>query len=453
MSNLSTNTEYTTKNLSRVLGRKELLAMACGQIIGAGVMSMTGVAIGMTGRSVTIAFLIAAVLTVIQAIPYVLTCSVMRVRGGNYTQASLFVNEKFAGIYIIIFIMQNIIISIYALSFAQYFQTLIPSVNLKLIAVLFLTTFYVINLFGMKSAAKIQNIIVICLFISLFIFVVFGIPKVNWEAFTAAEGYFSGGPMGFLTASCFLTFACGGAFVITNFSGEAKNPKKDIPYAIIVSTIGVGVFFAVMSIVASGILPVEEVSFAPLSVVAKSFLSGPLYLFFVTFGALFAIATTINSVFGWVTKPILQACVDGWFPQKLAAVNKKYNTPHVILTLVWIIGLIPILTGFNIQKITQLTMILTSITNLILFVGFLRLPKLFPEQWKKSTYYMSNFLYNTLIIAAIIVAIFIFILLSLSDATIQVVIGNIVLFVAAYVYSTYRIKAKKVNMEVSYEEE
>lgn len=453
MSNLSTNTEYTTKNLSRVLGRKELLAMACGQIIGAGVMSMTGVAIGMTGRSVTIAFLIAAVLTVIQAIPYVLTCSVMRVRGGNYTQAALFVSEKFAGIYIIIYIVQNIMISIYALSFAQYFQTLIPSVNLKLVAVLFLTFFYVVNLFGMKWASKLQNIIVICLFISLFIFVAFGIPQVDWVMFANPEGYFIGGPMGFLTASCFLTFACGGAFVITNFSGEAKNPKKDIPFAIIASTLGVGVLYAFMSIVAAGILPTDQVAFAPLSVVAKTFLNGPLYLFFVTFGALFAIATTINSVFGWVPKPILQACVDGWFPQKLAVVNKRFNTPHIILTLVWIVGLIPILTGFDIQKITQLAMILTSITNLILFIGFLRLPKLFPEQWKKSTYYMSNGIYNTLIITSIVVAILIFILLSLSDATGPVVLGNIALFAGAYLYSTYRVKAKKVNMEVSYEEE
>lgn len=51
-SHSNSNVEYTTKNLNRVLGRKELFGIASGQIIDAGIMSMTGIAIGMTGRSV-----------------------------------------------------------------------------------------------------------------------------------------------------------------------------------------------------------------------------------------------------------------------------------------------------------------------------------------------------------------------------------------------------------------
>ena len=46
----------STKDLARTLGKKELMGIAIGQIIGAGIMSMMGVAIAMTGRSANLAF-------------------------------------------------------------------------------------------------------------------------------------------------------------------------------------------------------------------------------------------------------------------------------------------------------------------------------------------------------------------------------------------------------------
>lgn len=53
----------TTKDLNRTLKKGDLMSIAVGQIIGAGVMVMSIAALGMTGRSVNIAFVVAAVLT------------------------------------------------------------------------------------------------------------------------------------------------------------------------------------------------------------------------------------------------------------------------------------------------------------------------------------------------------------------------------------------------------
>ena len=50
MSTATKQTFSSTKDLNRTLGKKELMGIAIGQIIGAGVMSMMGVAIAMTGR-------------------------------------------------------------------------------------------------------------------------------------------------------------------------------------------------------------------------------------------------------------------------------------------------------------------------------------------------------------------------------------------------------------------
>ena len=62
----------STKDLKRVLGKKELFAVAVGQIIGAGIFSLLPSAIGLTGKSASLAFLAAFVLTVFTISPRLL---------------------------------------------------------------------------------------------------------------------------------------------------------------------------------------------------------------------------------------------------------------------------------------------------------------------------------------------------------------------------------------------
>lgn len=50
--------ENNQNQLKRMLGFWEVLVIALGQVIGAGVMSLTGIAIMMTGSGVTPAFII-----------------------------------------------------------------------------------------------------------------------------------------------------------------------------------------------------------------------------------------------------------------------------------------------------------------------------------------------------------------------------------------------------------
>ena len=91
------STAPTTKDLKRVLGRKELMSLAIGQIIGAGVMSMMGVAIAMTGRSANLAFMLSAVFTMCTFFPSIFITSCIRMRGGAYTQFAVFAGDKWAG--------------------------------------------------------------------------------------------------------------------------------------------------------------------------------------------------------------------------------------------------------------------------------------------------------------------------------------------------------------------
>ena len=59
------------ENETKQLSRTDLFSMAIGQIIGVGIMTMTGIAIGFTGRSVNLAYLVEGLITIVAAIPQI----------------------------------------------------------------------------------------------------------------------------------------------------------------------------------------------------------------------------------------------------------------------------------------------------------------------------------------------------------------------------------------------
>lgn len=442
------DTTVSTKDLNRVLGRWDLMAMAVGQIIGAGIMSMTGIAIGMTGKSVFWAFLIAAVFVLIQEIPIIILGGTVRMRGGNYTQIAFLTSPKWAGMYIITYIVSNISIAMYALSFADYFLSLVPGVPHKLVAGGIMTLFFITNYFGIQQAAKLQNIMVVVLATALAVFTAFGIPKVQ-PGFFSEPYYMTSGIIGLLSTAAFLTFATGGASIILNYGAEAKDPVKDIPFVIIVATLGVALLYGLMSIVAAGVLPVPKVANKPLTVVAAEILPKPLYVFFIVCGALFALTTTLNSQIGGMTKPVLQACVDGWFPKNLGRLHPKYKTPVYLLLLFYIVGMLPILTGWDIGFVGNMVLFINRGFLIVLSVSIVRLPKVIPEIWEKSKFHVSSSMlwFFALISVGINIVQTFLLARNISKAA---VIGNLSIFAFAIAYGF--LLEKKVTMEISYEE-
>lgn len=146
----------STKQLKQCLGFWDLMGASVGQIIGAGIMTLLGAAIAMTGRSVPVAFLIAAVITVFQYAPLVYISGTVRLRGGQYTMITMLAGKKYAGAYSLIFTFSNLSLSMYALSFASYFISLIGIGNERVVALIVLTIFFVLNCFGIDKFAKVQ---------------------------------------------------------------------------------------------------------------------------------------------------------------------------------------------------------------------------------------------------------------------------------------------------------
>lgn len=442
------NPSAATGELKRNLGRMDLVSVAVGQIIGAGIMAMTGTAIGMTGRSVNLAFVIAGILCVLTAIPQIMVGGTARFKGGQYTQVAAFGGQRLAGIFTLINVFTGLGIAMYVISFTEYLLALVPGAPAKLISVAVLTILFLMNILGAKQAAVLQAVMCVIMAVAIAAFIAFGVPNLQ-PGYFAPPDFMTKGLTGVLMASAYLSFAAGGAQYVINFSGEAKNPKKDIPFAIIVPTIGISVVYAVMGTIAAGVLPVADVANKSLALVAEAILPKPLYVFFIVGGAMFALLTTLNASIGWMCRPIVQAAKDGWLPKVFGRLNARFGTPVNVLLLFYVIGLVPILAGLDISIVSSSTVILTSAVKVILCFTAIRLPKVMPELWNKSKFHVGKGLLNTVCIVGGLVATLQVLLMLATSAPLELV-GNLVILAASVVYALAA--NKRVKMEVSYED-
>lgn len=432
-------------NLKKVIGLKEAMGIGIGQIIGAGIMALTGIGIGLTGGSVVFAFVLAALLTIVTTMPIALMGAALPTTGGLYRYTSRLLSPKMGFTYLLIFLLGQTTLAMYALSFADYMQSLIPTVPFKLVALVLLTLFYLSNIFGVNLAAKVQGSMVIILGISIVAFIIGGVPKVNMEVFSGPT-LFTGGLRGFFTAVALLSFATGGARVIAELGGEMKNPSRDIPLTIVTTTIGIGFLYAVMATIAVAVLPIDQVAYQPLTEVARSILSKPLFLFFVIGGAMTALATTLNATLSWVTKGMLIACEDGWLPKSLGKVNKKYGTPHWLLTIFYLVGAIPIVTGLSLEFVSMLGTGVILFTDILPVISLIYLPKKYPNAYAASKFKISETSMKVLVFFAIIfLGVQGYFLLSGLNSTAFICVG--VYMVGCYLFS--HIMWKKGNIHIS----
>ena len=391
-------------NFKKVLSLSDVVGMALGQIIGAGVLIFTGIGIGMTGQGIIIAFLVAAAMTAITVLPMAQLSAAIPTTGAAYRYSSRLLGPKWGFYWMIGLMLSKVTIALYALSFAQYFQGMVPWISVKAVALFMMTVFYLTNIVGIKTAAMAEKWMVVIKLSALAIFVLWGMPQVDFSTFTLPS-MMPNGIDGILQAIGLLAFAAAGANSIAELGGEMKNPARDIPLAMIVSTVSVGVIYSLVGIVAVGVLPWESVANKPLTDVARTILPVPLFYFFMIGGALVAMATTMNAVFAWVTKGMVIACQDGWLPKSLGTVNKKFGTPHRLLTLFYAIGIITIITGIPMSSVAKIGMGVLTAVNIIPVIAAYFLPTKFPDQLAKAKFSMkSRTLRVIVVISAIIMA-------------------------------------------------
>ncbi|WP_444641583.1 APC family permease [Caproiciproducens sp. R1] len=441
--------ENQVQQKDQTLGLKELTALATGTVISAGLLTVIGPAISLTGRSVWLAFAAAVLFGLLLNLPFIFLSSVIRLRGGNYSLVRLLLGDIPGGVLVVNLIFLQLPFATSGIAMGMYINSLWPFLNPKLIGVLTPTIFLLINLLGIKSMSKVQNIITVLLIAGLLLFIGTGTVHLNAGTFDfSSTDYFPKGWSGFSSAMILLVFSTTMHQTVMNYGANAKDARRDMPWAIIITTGIILVIYTGMALVAGNVLPVAQVAGKPLTLVANKIMPQPLFFIFILFGAVGAIATTMNSLYASAAKPMQLGCQDGWFPKSLGKLN-RFDVPYRIYFILYGFAVVPILFDMPLNTLINDTLLIQYLIKIIMLVAILRMPTKYPELWKASRYHVPNPVFYTLTGISFLAQIFL-IVTAAGNLTTVIVTVSVALLALGCAYAFYRYKFGKVNLrEVS----
>lgn len=374
---------------NRLLGKKDLFFLGMGQCIGAGIITNTGLAIGYAGSGVILAYLIAFIVTYVGNFPNLLFATVHPVASPTYVATS-WLNKKLGGYWLYTQIFATLSQAYMGSAFGTYLHSIFPAVNPSIAACTILTLFYIVNLFDLKTSARVQNITTAFMLITIASFVVLGISKCDAGTMFLSENFMYGGWLGIFNGCALVLFGVGGCAYLPQYGPQMENPHKNIPKMTTLVYICAFFAFGLVALVGSGVAPIAEIAGQPMTYQAKIIYPGNGFLFFVIGGALLAIVTTINSNFSRYWATVIRGVDEGWLPPVCAKRN-KHGIPYVLHTIFFLMALIPNLLGMNIGALSGLASAICLIPLLIPVWGFVKMPQCCPEDWKNSGRIASMF--------------------------------------------------------------
>lgn len=422
----------------------QLVWIGTGQVVGAGIITITGAAIGVTGRSVWLAFAVAVAMGLCRILPTIFFCSTMVTPGGSYGILTRTLGERIGGLVTINALVQWTVRGTAVLSLAMYINSMFPSLNQKIAGTVVWTILVAANMFGVNMMAKLQSIGTPILLVALMAFAVLGSMKALPGAFDfSSPEFFTSGAAGFASAVVMLNYSTVGQSMMASLSTRCKNPKKDLPNAMLIATGIILVLYVCVSFAAANALPLADIAGKPLTPTARFVMPPALFIFFMIGGPIMALLTTMNSGISANAMPVVAGAKAGWLPAFFAKEN-KYGVHWISYAIIWAIGLIPLLVGLTVSQITNFCLVLTSLGTFMMITSAFFLPKKFAEEWKQSHLHIPNAVYYPLITLSGIVQAFIAVK-SLMDLTPTLAIINICTLSAAIAYGIFRFKTGKIQ--------
>ncbi len=416
--------------LKRVLSFRDVLFIAIGQIIGAGVVALTGVAIGMTGPGVIFAYLASAVLVLIVTALIMMAGITLPAVGAYYAWTSRLRRGWLGSIVLDLTLFASGSLSLYGSSFGLYLAPLFPILSVNGWGILVVCLLFSSNLLGLGIASKLQMTLVLLLVSALALYAGFAAPHLDM---VRLEPMFPAGLTGFITAVFLLKFATSGAYMVVGLSAEMHNPRRTIPIVMTVATIVVAALYALVALASVGAVPWQSMIDAPLTVAGEQFMPGWALTYFLIFGVGLAIVTTLNSQFIQLPRTFMLAAWDGLLPHWAGKLNRN-GAPYVILTAMLIVGIVPLLADMDIGEIARAASIAASLPGFLVYWAVIKIPKAYPERYNASffamrpTYLWSLFFFSQF---AGVVGVY-FLAQDMPPTVLWVVAGSIVVSVAYY---------------------
>ncbi len=286
------------KQTDRNLGFWSAVSIGVGGMIGAGIFSILGPAVEISGPMVLVAFLIAGIVALINAYNYSRLSAAFPSAGGavEFLIRGLGDNIATGGLNILLWAGYIIAMSLYVRAFAAYSAALFPALSGSqhaiMIGVMMFFTF--LNFKGSKTVGRSELAIVSVKLALLLFFGVIGLFFIKPELLAPGENASS---LNIVFASAFVFLAYEGFGLIANTAEDIRDPKKNLSRAFYTSILIVAAVYLLVSASVVGNLPPEEVKKASdyaLAEAAKPFL-GSIGFALMSLAALFSTSSAINA--------------------------------------------------------------------------------------------------------------------------------------------------------------
>ncbi|MGB4843498.1 MAG: APC family permease [Ferruginibacter sp.] len=288
-----------------------------------------------------------------------------------------------------------------------------------------------INHIGVKNTTRVNNFLTIAKLLPLFLFIGVGLFFLAPENFEIKE---TPGVGPFSSTVLLLVFAFGGFESVLVNSGEVKNPKKNLPFALLLASVCIVIIYVLIQIVSIGTLPGLASSSKPLADAAGLFM-GKTGSTIIAIGALFSITGTLNAIMLVGTRLPYAFAEEKQFPKVFSFIHPKYKTPTLSLLLFTGITLIVSITNSFIYAAT-----ISAITRVMIYgIVCFALIRLRQKDSSKTGYFRIPF-GNAVAVAGMGVTVWLLSsskLSELRDVAIAIAVGLLI-----YMYMEFQKKRK-----------
>ncbi len=389
----------TEIHLSREMSLIDVTLIGVGAMIGAGIFVLTGIAAGVAGPALIIAFALNGVVALLTAMSYAELGSCYHDAGGGY----LWVKEglpKWNGFLAgwMSWFAHAVACSLYALGFGAYFEHVLAELGVhvpqwgflapkQVLAVAIAVLFAYVNVRGASETGKIGNMVTMAKIAILAVFVAFGLNiLLHRQDLSAAFTPFMPHGWGGVAKAMGLTFiAFQGFEVIAQCSEEIKRPKQNIPRAVFLSLAIVVPIYLLVAVVALG--TVRPAGTTPwdylashkeiaLVEVAKSFFVGGGVMLLV--GGLISTTSALNATIYSSSRVAFAMGRDRNFPGVFAKVHARRFTPHVAIIVSFLL-VVFMSVSFHIEDVAAAADIMFLLLFLQVNVTLIRMRRKRPD--------------------------------------------------------------------------
>ena len=337
---------FAVSQLRRELGRWDLTAIGINQVIGGAVFAMPAALAGLVGGWSPFLIVAVGLASLLIAATFAEVGSRFDATGGPYlyTKAAF---GRFAAFevgwmqWFTRVASWASVINVLVASLGFYWPAVTAGTTRTLLLAAIIAALAAINVLGIRQSAWVVNTLTIGKLLPLALFIVVGLTQLGQGGFEL-----HGVPaMNDLSRSALLLiFAFGGYEVIPVPAGESKDPRRTVPFALIMTIAVVTVVLTLAQIVALGTLPSLPDSKTPLAD-ASALMMGATGAAIITLGA---VLSTLGNNMGQAlsgSRSLFALAEHGDIPGFFARVSRRFGTPVVAILFTAAVSLLLATTG------------------------------------------------------------------------------------------------------------